>query len=224
MKKDSEIDKRIINSYKTMVDALAAYLGEAFEIVLHDLGDLEHSIIKIVNGFHSGRTEGAPITDIALLVLDKLDKSNREREGTEQFSTYYAKSKYGKPVKSTTIAIFGEKDAAIGLLCINMYMDSPLTALLQAFSLDDSKAYSAEHFINDSDELIIRALEKVKHAVSQDTSILVSQKNKEIITLLYYQGIFKLKNAVKIISENLAVSRNTVYMHIRHLEHTELQY
>jgi predicted transcriptional regulator YheO len=217
----SETDRLIINSYKTTIDALAAYLGAAFEIVLHDLGDLDHSVIKIVNGFHSGRKEGAPITDLALLMLEKISKGTTEKGTAERFSTYYAKSKYGKPVKSTTMAIFGEADTAIGLLCINMYMDSPLTSLLQSFSLDDSRAYSSENFINDSDELIIRALEKVKQEVSQDGSILASQKNKEIVTLLYYQGIFKLKNSVKIISENLAISRNTVYMHIRTLENTE---
>ncbi|MDR2632499.1 MAG: PAS domain-containing protein [Treponema sp.] len=221
MKRDSETDTLIINSYKTTIDALASYLGEAFEIVLHDLGDLDHSIIKIVNGFHSGRKEGAPITDLALLMLEKINKGKSERNDSERFSTYYSKSKYGKPVKSTTMAIFGENDTAIGLLCINMYLDSPLTSLLQSFSLDDSRAYIAESFINDSDELIIRVLEKVKHEVTQDTTILASQKNKEIITLLYHQGIFKLKNAVKIISENLGISRNTVYMHVRTLENTE---
>ncbi|MHB9291472.1 hypothetical protein Holit_00549 [Hollandina sp. SP2] len=221
MKKDSETDRLIINTYKTTIDALAAYLGEAFEIVLHDLGDLDHSIIKIVNGFHSGRKEGAPITDLALVMLEKINKGASERIDAERFSTYYSKSKYGKPVKSTTMAIFGEMDTAIGLLCINMYLDSPLTSLLQSFSLDDSRVYMAESFINDSDELIIRVLEKAKDEVGQDMSILASQKNKEIITLLYYQGIFKLKNAVKIISENLGISRNTVYMHIRTLENTE---
>ncbi|MDR0628971.1 MAG: PAS domain-containing protein [Treponema sp.] len=221
MKKDSESDRLIINSYKTAIDALAAYLGEAFEIVLHDLGDLDHSIIKIVNGFHSGRKEGAPITDLALVMLEKIHKGTSEKSDAERFSTYYSKSKYGKPVKSTTMAIFGEEDTPIGLLCINMYLDSPLMSLLHSFSLDDSKVYMAESFINDSDELIIRVLEKAKEEVSQDTSILASQKNKEIITLLYYQGIFKLKNAVKIISENLGISRNTVYMHIRTLENTE---
>ncbi|MDR0721899.1 MAG: PAS domain-containing protein [Treponema sp.] len=221
MKKDSETDRLIIDSYKTTIDALAVYLGEAFEIVLHDLGDLDHSIIKIVNGFHSGRKEGAPITDLALLMLEKINKGTSEKNDSERFSTYYSQSKYGKPVKSTTMAIFGEQDTPIGLLCINMYLDSPLTSLLQPFSSDDSNVYRAESFINDSDELIIRALEKVKEEVSRDTSILASQKNKEIIILLYYQGIFKLKNAVKIISENLGISRNTVYMHIRTLENTE---
>jgi predicted transcriptional regulator YheO len=51
-----------------------------------------------------------------------------------------------------------------------------------------------------------------------DDGIPVSQKNKEIVTLLYHQGIFKLKDAVQNISHDLGISKNTVYLHIRALE------
>ena len=48
----SKVDRYILDSYKTTMEGLAAYYGEAFEIVLHDLSDLDHSIVKIINGFH----------------------------------------------------------------------------------------------------------------------------------------------------------------------------
>jgi predicted transcriptional regulator YheO len=54
--------------------------------------------------------------------------------------------------------------------------------------------------------------------VLEDDSIPASQKNKEIVTLLYYQGIFKLKDSVQTISRDLGISKNTVYLHIRALE------
>ncbi|GHV11152.1 hypothetical protein FACS189491_01880 [Spirochaetia bacterium] len=209
----SNADQLIIDSYKNVVDALGAYLGEAFEIVLHQLDDLDHSLIKAVNGFHSGRGEGAPITDLALSLLEDINKNQ-----SELFRTYYSKSKYGKPVKSVTTVICGEKGRAIGLLCINMYLDSPLSTLLQPFTFSDTKDYIHESYINDSEELIHQTLEKIRKEVERDVSVLASQKNKEIVTILYHQGIFKLKNAVKIISEKLGISRNTVYLHIRALE------
>jgi predicted transcriptional regulator YheO len=217
----SRTDELIIESYKTTMEGLAAYYGEAFEIVLHDLADLDHSIIKIVNGFHSGRREGAPITDFALSMLEQITKNNTRGPSAENRSSsvsYLSSSKYGKPVKSTTIVIFGEKKKPIGLLCINLYLDSPLTSLLQNFSLAAPADYAAEHFISDSDELITRSLEKVKAEVLADAAVPSSQKNKEIITLLYYQGIFKLKDAVQTISRDLDISKNTVYLHIRALE------
>jgi predicted transcriptional regulator YheO len=121
-------------------------------------------------------------------------------------------------VKSATIVIFGEKRKPIGLLCINLYLDSPLSSLLQNFSPAAPAEYIAEHFISDSGELITRSLEKVKADVLADGRVPVSQKNKEIVTLLYYQGIFKLKDAVQTVSRDLGISKNTVYLHIRALE------
>jgi predicted transcriptional regulator YheO len=216
-------DKLILDSYKITIDGLAAYYGDAFEIVLHDLTDLDHSIIKIANGFHSGRTAGAPITDLALSMLEEIRKKHAQAdpqsdEEIESHITYLSASKYGKPVRSTTMVIFGEKQRAIGLLCINLYLDSPISSLLHNFSFDSQGKFMNESFTADSDELIARALEKVKSDVNSDMTISASQRNKELVTLLYYQGIFKLKNAVHTISADLGISKNTVYMHIRALE------
>ncbi|MDR0527223.1 MAG: PAS domain-containing protein [Spirochaetaceae bacterium] len=208
-------DDIVMESYKNLIDALAAYLGEAFELVLHSLVDLDHSVIKIVNGFHSGRKEGAPITDFALSMLEKI----RNESGEKGYATYLSSSKYGKPVKSSTAVIFGEGGRAIGLFCINFYIDSPISSILQSFSLASPSEFITENFINDSEELVQRVLDKVKAGVLADESISASQKNKEIITRLYHQGIFKLKNAVPRTSLELGISKNTVYMHIRTLDH-----
>ncbi|GHT65116.1 hypothetical protein FACS1894110_06230 [Spirochaetia bacterium] len=217
----SKADQLIIDSYKNTVDALGAYLGEAFEVVLHQLDDLDHSLIKAANGFHSGRSEGAPITDLSISLLEdiKEGQANKEKPANAGlFRTYYSKGKYGKPVKSVTTVIYGEKGRAIGLLGINMYLDSPISAFLQSFTFNETKGYIQENYTSDSEELICQTLEKIRKEVEGDESVLVSQKNKEIVTILYHQGIFKLKDAVKIVSEKLGISRNTVYLHIRALE------
>lgn len=210
----SPADRLIIDSYKTTMEGLAAYYGEAFEFVLHDLTDLDHSIIKIINGFHSGRKEGAPITDLALSMLEQIQKN----DASKPFVSYMSKSKYGKPVRSTTIVIFGESQKAVGLFCINLYLDSPLSSLLQNFSLVPQSDFVTENFTSDSYELIAQSLEKAKSEVEADDRVPQYLKNKEIITILFHQGIFKLKNAVQLISAELKISKNTVYLHIRGLE------
>jgi predicted transcriptional regulator YheO len=207
-------DRCIIDSYKMTMEGLAAYFGEAFEFVLHDLADYDHSIITILNGFHSGRGEGSPITDLALSMLEQI----RKGDISKPFISYVSNSKYGKPVRSATIVIFGERHKAIGLLCINLYLDSPLSSLLQNFFSPSQQDYVTENFSSDSDELIARALEKVKSSVEADSTVPVNRKNKEIVAILYHQGIFKLKNAVQAISGALGISKNTVYLHIRTLE------
>ena len=208
-------DKLLIESYKTTMEGLAAYFGEAFEFVLHDLTDYDHSIIKIINGHLSGRKEGGPITDFALSMLEQIQKNSGSGGA---YTAYVSSSKYGKPVRATTIVIFGEKKAAIGLLCINLYLDSPISALLQNFSITPTADYISENFSSDSNELIARTLEKTKKAVEVDDSVPAYLKNKEIVIQLYHQGIFKLKDAVPLVSHDLGISKNTVYLHIRSLE------
>ena len=110
-KKHSRADALILESYKTVVEGFAAYFGDAFEFVLHDLIDLDHSLTKILHGSHSGRKEGAPITDFALSMLEKIEARNDDRK---PYAVYFSQSKYGKPVRSTTIVIHGEHKKPIG--------------------------------------------------------------------------------------------------------------
>lgn len=51
----TEVDREILRSYQYMLDGLALYLGDSYEIVLHSLDELSHSVIKIINGHYTKR-------------------------------------------------------------------------------------------------------------------------------------------------------------------------
>ena len=93
-------DHRILSSCVTLVEGLADYLGGGYEIVLHSLEDVEHSVVKIINGHHTGRTTGAPITDLALSMLSRIENENRPG-----YISYFSRNKKGEPLKAATIAI-----------------------------------------------------------------------------------------------------------------------
>ena len=82
-------DRAVLESYKTLVEGLAGYLGDGYEIVLHSLENLEHSAVKVANGHHTGRREGAPITDLALSMLSRLTEKN-----SPGYVCYNAKNKF----------------------------------------------------------------------------------------------------------------------------------
>lgn len=82
-------DRLILDSYCDMLEGLSHYLGDGYEIVLHSLEDCSHSAIKVINGFHTGRSEGAPITDLALKMLDKIEKQGNGSKAI----TYFVKIK-----------------------------------------------------------------------------------------------------------------------------------
>lgn len=208
------IDRMILESYKSMLDGLANYLGDGYELVLHSLENMEHSAIKVVNGFHTGRKEGAPITDLALAMLGEI-----QEDKDKEYVSYYTKNKNGDQLKSATLAIQGEGSRIIGLLCINFYLNTPFADILSNFIQTETKTISkSENFVANVDELIESSVEAVRAEVEADTQIRQLLKNKEIISRLYHQGIFELKDSVVKTAQHMGISKNTVYMHLRNLQ------
>lgn len=213
----SETDFKILNSYKSVLDGLAAYWGDGYEMVLHSLHDLDHSVIKIINGHYTGRREGFPITDLALSMLAKI----REQPDTNCI-TYFNRNQKGEPLKSATIVIRGEHQKVIGLLCINFYMNTPLANVLSAFLPPAAAAQEPpveESYVEDVEDLIAQAVAEASQRVQQDSSISNTNKNKEIVSILQQKGIFNLKDAVVKVADHMGISKNTVYMHVRNLNH-----
>ena len=52
-------DRELLRSYDGLIDGLAELFGKHCEVVLHSLENLHESVIKIANGFNTGRPEGA---------------------------------------------------------------------------------------------------------------------------------------------------------------------
>lgn len=209
------VEKMILKSYFNVIDGLAEYLGPCYEIVLHSMENFDHSVVHIVNGEHTGRKVGSPITDKALQMLEAFEHENKRE------ITYFSTNKKGEPLKSTTIAINGENGRIIGLICMNFYMNSPLSKIISAFSTNDLYSVQIEpneHFAEDIDDLITSSLNSVKTSVENDDNIMPANKNKVIIQTLYDRGIFNIKDAVVKVADLMGISKNTVYMHLRNLQ------
>lgn len=212
----TEEDLLILESYKSTVRALAAYLGDAYELVLHSLEDPEHSVIEIANGYHTGRTVGAPITDLAVSWLKKLE----EGDDTVNHYSYYSKNKLGEPLKSSTIAIRGSGNRIIGLLCINLYLGTPFINLVSDMIPQETSIFASENFAT-SPDAVESELKKAKELVLSNPSISSQQQKKEIIRILYHHNIFDIKNAVEQVANGLDLSINTVYFHLRNIMKNE---
>lgn len=214
----TEYDKLILSTLNSILDGLADYLGDAFEFVLHSLENLDASVIKIINGHHTGRSIGAPITNLALTMMEKIENND-----TQDFITYFSKNRSGAPLKATTIAIRGEHHRIIGLLCINCYLNTPLISIIQSLvepgQLSD-KHFEDEYLTDNIKGTIEKALDIARTKVDSDPSISASMKNKQIILLLYSQGIFEIKDAVNLVASELNISPNTVYLHLRNAKNT----
>ena len=74
-----------------------------------------------------------------------------------------------------------------------------------------------ESFAQDVDELIAEAVSEILEEVMDDPEITAINKNKEIVIRLEEKGIFNIKDAVVKVADQLEISKNTVYMHLRNL-------
>lgn len=218
------VDTQIMDSYKAMLAGLSAYLGSGYEIVLHSLEDLDHSVVAIFNGERTGRQVGAPITDLALQMLAQIEENHMQ-----DCITYFNHTGNKEAFRSATIIIRGERGRIIGLLCINYDLYQPLHDFIEGLHTGMEEPVQntrrpVEVLANQSDDLIVSMLNEVRADVCADKSIPASNRNKEIVWRLQEKGVFKLKNSVVRISELLDISRNTVYMHLRSAEkHKEMQ-
>lgn len=206
-------DRLVLESCKVLLDGLAEYLGEGYELILHSLENLDASVIKIINGHYTGRKEGAPITDLALSMLTKISQQD-----TQKAECYFCKNNSGAVLKSATIPIIGENQRIIGLLCINLHTEIPFLKMISTFfpgaSASDTQQ---ETFAQNSDDLICQTLESARTTVMNTPSITTANRNKEIVTILYHKGIFNMKDSVVKVASLLGISKNTVYMHIRNI-------
>ena len=202
-------DHAVLDSYKMMLDGLSDYLGSAYELVLHSLEDLEHSAIKVINGYHTGRAEGAPITELALDMLERICSCTNQKD----YVCYHGYNKDGHPLRSTTIAIRSD-GRIVGLLCMNFYMDTPLSEIFSTFS---AAPFLRETYVQNTADTIHAAVERAVAAVSDTLPENSPMRNKEIIEQLNNAGIFHIKDAVNRVAQELNISRNTVYLHLRNL-------
>jgi len=205
----TKTEKVILNSYIPVVESLAEYLSNSYEVVLHSLENYDHSVICIINGEHTGRKVGAPITNKALEMLSQITKAQKDN------IVYFSKNSNGEPMKSTTIAIHGDTGRIIGLICINLYMNTTLSSFVNSLVPSSIDSLFEEKYTQNTDDLIASAVENETSIVINDNTIQLKDKNKAIVERLYNKGIFKFKDSVIKVADLMNMSKNTIYMHIR---------
>ena len=208
------VDKLILRSHEPVLEMLKNLLGSDCEVVLHSLEDLQASVVKIVNSHLTGRNIGAPITSTALHMLKRM-----EQENNFVTSAYFTQSKNGQKMRSITQAVKGENNRIIGLICVNLNLDTPLhefmSFLLNINPATEVEQEEHEHFAENMDDLFNQTVGKIIEKVSSDPGVSANNKNKTIISELYQQGLFELKGTDKTIAALLGISTHTVYLHLR---------
>ncbi|ANU37030.1 PAS domain-containing protein [Vibrio scophthalmi] len=203
-------DREYLNNYFRVADTIADLIGAHCEVVIHSFESVDHSVVKIVNGHHTGRKIGSPVTDLGLKVWRTFDQT-----GEVSPKSYFTNATDGSLLKSTTCILAGPNKKAIGMLCINMNLSYPFPEIVKTLLPQSGASLVNENFSNNANDVINQALDTAIAEVELDESITMKGRNKAIIRCLFDNGIFELKETTTQVSERLGISRQAVYKFIR---------
>lgn len=205
-----------LEPYRTLVSFLGEALGPDYEVVLHDLTSEEGTIAAIVNNNISGRTEGAPLPNMALRFIH-----GKVYEKQPYVAGYQGASQAKGRLRSSTMFI---KDGSelIGMLCINFdaakysRMAQELLSLCGAHQ-EPSPSVGVENFVSSLPDAVQAAITDVTGSALPLDRLTMDEKIR-IVEDLQQAGIFYMKGAVSEVAAQLGSSEATIYRYLSKLK------
>ncbi len=212
--------KRKINPFlkclEPTVDCIADLFGPNCEVVLHDISDLENSIIKIRNGHVTGRKIGGPMTDVGLKQVKETDK------GILVIGNYNSRTKSGKLLKSNAINIRNPKGKLVGIICINVDVSDHVELeqkIHKFYKVEDKRKgkLMEEHFEGNIWSKAQEIIDETIREKGVPIHNLTRKERLEIINKLDKEGLFLVKGAMLQVSKSLGVSMPAIYKYLEEI-------
>lgn len=217
-----EAEKRVrelhpgIQAVLQVIDGLYEMLGSRHEVIVHDLSQLEHSIVA-VRGTITNRKPGGPPTNYLLQFLKKYG------DGAPDRINYRSMTSDGRILRSTTIFIRDEDGHIIGSLCINQDLTDYIVAskLIQE-SLDfpqteQESGEPVELFARDISEVMEAMVKSELELVQKPAAYMQKEDKMTVVQNLEEKGIFGVKGSVEYVAECLGVTHFTVYNYLKEI-------
>jgi predicted transcriptional regulator YheO len=212
--------KKLLNLYIPLVDFIADIIGSHCEVLLHDIVDIENSVIAIRNGYISGRSLGCPLTDLGFKLLE-----NKAYLNQNAIVNYRSRTDSGENLISSTYYIKDEKGELIGMLCVNilnspdhhinkMPAEFPLNALLSNVVQMDDNEEVTESLSTSLDSVVDDAVKKVMAKYKISAERMSIDEKCAIVQELRENGIFKIKGAITKVATTLKASESTIYRYL----------
>ena len=229
----SEISDRSIIMLKNQeqlimaADLIAAQFGPDTEVVIHDFtGDLEHTIVYIVNGHVTGREVGGSPTKLFIKYVSF--------ETHEKYKfRYITNMPDGRVIRSSTVNFFDDEGQITGAMCINQDITN-LAMLQKAFgSMAEARYFEnwnasavvpvAANSASDNDSELNPAsiqglLEGIIAEGLNTIGMPPDKMNKDakirFITFLDKRGVFLIQKSGQRVCDLLGISKFTLYNYL----------
>ncbi len=213
-----------LKPYAKLVDILSAALGDNCEIALHDLTSKDQEIVAISNNPISGREVGAKLSNLSLHYLEEKQYLNHD-----YVMNYKTVGNDGKLMRAATYFIKEEgREMPVGMLCINVnisdleYLTSTIKKILgikEEKDIEFKMDNPVEILSSPLDEMIDMYIKECLEKMGFPSYFLAERLNVDekikVVKYLQEKGTFKVKGAIVLVAEKLAVSEPTVYRYLK---------
>ena len=187
--------------------AITSLLGRHCEVVIHDLADLEHSIIWI-EGNVTGRKVGGMMGDLGLEMLRKGD--------THPLFNYVTYSESGKTLKSCSMWLRDSEGQIYGAFCINLDVTGidMLRDFLQDIAAGSFEMGLSEAHPQDLNDMLDTMIAEAEYRIGTPAGDMAKDERIHLVRFLDDRGAFQVRNAVAIVASRLGVTRKTIYNYL----------
>lgn len=199
----------IFEAYIRMADAIYSVFNVNCEVVIHDVTKVESSLIYL-KGDVTGRTVGAPTTEVILKELKKKPEDIKDLNGIITNTTR------GKIIKTSIVFIKDTAGKVIGFLGINLDITeiNRLQQVLEEMIRPDT-SQNGQQF----DETYATHIDEVFDNITKSTIVelgidVENLNRKDRITFvrqLESKGIFLIQGSADRIADLIGVSKQTIY-------------
>jgi len=200
----------IIDMLIRVGEAIYRTIGPQSEVVIHDLSDVEHSIVWIM-GSVTERKLGGCMTSQGLSLLHSgktIDNYN-----------YTTRTRSGKMVRSSLVFVKDNKERPFASLEIN-FDTSPFVAFRHALETlaDPDEAYDFQDaFIDEAPEMLETMLHHAVEMIGKPMSQMSKADRLRVVQILDEAGAFELRKAVPAVASYLGVTRFTIHNYLNEI-------
>ena len=193
-------------------DNLGKVLGPNCEIVIHDFtGDLEHTIVYIVNGENSGRQVGDSPTNLFFEYMQSI------KEKKEEFSEYYTTTESGRTIRSSTTFLENESGDVVGAICVNLDI-TELISFNKSLNLmignEKSSSIGNEKYFRNVQELMDYYLEDIVRKIGKPADQMDKSEKIRALAYLDSKGITQIFKAHIKLCDFFDISKYTLYNYL----------
>ncbi len=203
---------QLLMSYAPLADFIARMNGDHCEVLIHDVRDLEHSILYVTQPSLTNRHPGNGMTQYAVELI------RAKRYLREPFVVNYVGGTEERLFRSSTFFIRDGEELA-GLLCVNVdvsHIVDGIDSLMKALILDPSQLVHKQEIFHFGSSVEERTDAIFQHAMNgRPMSQLSACEKRQLVHELRREGVFEIKGKVLEIPTRLDVSEKTVYRYLK---------